>query len=589
MNDQVEEVKQKTDIVTIIGERVHLAKAGKHFKGLCPFHGEKTPSFTVSPELQIFKCFGCGESGDAYTFLEKFEGMEFYEALQYLANRAGIELKKDPTYERSEKAILYAINEQAAKFYHFLLTKHSSGKNALEYVKTKRQINEGSIETFTIGYAPILTNALFRYLTKKKKFSAEMIEKAGLAANYNGRWVDRFRGRVTFPIYDNRGNCIAMAGRILPEYDKPNLGKYINSPETPIYHKSTNLYGLSITRQFIKKLGYAVIVEGELDLISSWQVGVQNIVAIKGSALTADQAKLLARLVKKVVLCLDSDFAGNAAAIRGIRIIQEIGLEISVAKLEGYKDPDEAARGNAESLKQSILDAVNIWDFIIDSTLSAIELETGAEKGAASKKVVPILAEIPDRIVQAYYIKRVSEKLRVPYEAVLEEVTRQSRADNKPVPTALIEIRDKKDNRREILENRLVATIFQKDAKLLLEEKYNSLLASPYNKKIYALLREYFNKYSKFSAASFLKTIPAEMKSNFSDIIIQNDESNDDELIKEIEGTRREIEVYEIKRNLLLLVSQMEQFEADGDEAKLKETQQQFTLLTRKLSGLDLA
>ena len=410
--DQVEEVKQKTDIVALINEYLPLKKAGRNYRANCPFHGEKTPSFMVSPELQIYKCFGCSESGDAFSFLEKYEGMEFYEALKFLAQRTGVKLKAIGDKQYSEREKLYEINELAGKFYQYILAKHPAGKIARQYVLQKRGLKPETIKTFGIGFAPDIPDLLSKFLLKKK-YNHYDIEKTGLVFVGRGRVFDRFRGRVTFPLYDHRGNCIGMAGRILPEYERKEVGKYINSPETPVYHKGNVLYGLNATRSEIKREKYAVVVEGEVDLISSWQAGIKNIVAIKGTALTPEQIKVLSRLTSKLVLALDSDLAGDSAARRGIEIAQSQGMEVRVVRTGEYKDPDEFARADPEGLKKAIQTAENVWDFLIEVIFAKHDPNTGEGKAKISREIVPILASIEDKIVQSHYISLVAKKLDV--------------------------------------------------------------------------------------------------------------------------------------------------------------------------------
>ncbi|MBX4206148.1 DNA primase, partial [Candidatus Microgenomates bacterium] len=234
--DQVEEIKAKVDIVSVVGEHVQLSKAGRNYKGLCPFHGEKTPSFVVSPELQIYKCFGCGESGDAISFLEKTEGLEFYDALKILANKVGVKLAAPKGEKFSEKERLYEANELAAKFYHYILLNHPSGKEALDYITKKRKLTHETIKTFNIGYAPDIPDTLAKFLINKKKFTSFELERAGLIVYSRGRLFDRFRGRIVFPLDDHRGVCVGLAGRILPSVEEKlsknlSIGKYVNSPE----------------------------------------------------------------------------------------------------------------------------------------------------------------------------------------------------------------------------------------------------------------------------------------------------------------------------------------------------------------------
>src|SRR4030043_909411 len=297
MESQVDEVKSRVGIVGLISEYIPLKKAGRNYKALCPFHGEKTPSFMVSPELQIYKCFGCGESGDAFSFLEKYEGMEFGEALKYLADKAGIKLKPLHPGQFGEKERFFEINRIASKFYNYVLLSHPAGKEALKYLTRERGLKIDILKKFQLGFSPYKEDALAKVLIKRKYQESELIN-GGLV--YRGRGlVDRFSGRVIFPLFDHRSNVVGFAGRILPKDDKGDRAKYINSPETPVYHKSRVLYGLDLAKAEIKRSKEVVIVEGELDMISSWQAGIKNVVAIKGSALTDEQIGLISRLAEK--------------------------------------------------------------------------------------------------------------------------------------------------------------------------------------------------------------------------------------------------------------------------------------------------
>ena len=278
--DQVGEVKAKTDIVALISEYLPLKRAGRHFRANCPFHEEKTPSFMVSPELQIYKCFGCGASGDAISFLMARENMEFYEALKLLADRAGVKLTPRNPKEESVKEIIGRINEIVKNYYHYVLLKHPQGKKALKYLLEERGLRMEALNKFEIGFAPKLSRSLVTTLTGKFKFTPKDLIATGTFYPRGSELVDRFAGRVIFPLYDHRGKVIAFAGRLLPWEDNGQSGKYINSPETPLYHKSTNLYGLNFSREAIKDKKYAVLVEGELDAISSYYAGVTNVVAI---------------------------------------------------------------------------------------------------------------------------------------------------------------------------------------------------------------------------------------------------------------------------------------------------------------------
>ena len=447
--DQVEEIKTKVDIVELIQEYIPLKRAGRNFKGLCPFHGEKTPSFMVNPELQIFKCFGCGVGGDAYTFLQKMEGMEFGEALQHLADRTGIKLVSyKPTQGEQIKEKLMGINSLTGQVYHWMLTQ-KGGKEALEYVK-KRGISDEAIEKFNIGFVPNNWDAITKFLIGKKKYSLDDVTRAGLAVkNY-----DRFRNRIMFPLNNARGQVVGFAGRVLPGADEKAGGKYVNTPETEIYHKSELLYGLDVTRSEIKNLGWAVVVEGEIDAIASWMAGVKNVVAIKGSALTEKQVELLRRLCDTIVLALDTDVAGDAAARRGIEIADKNGLMVKMVKLEGAKDPGEYAIADPEGWKKAVAEAIPVYDFYLQSAVDRYGLEVAGKK-KIGQELLPIWANISDEIVKAHYIKLLAKVLEVEEEDVRAQLAKVPSAKgqvlSEPSPQHIAP-----STRREILEEYVV-------------------------------------------------------------------------------------------------------------------------------------
>lgn len=578
----------KTDIVTIIGERIELKKAGRNFKATCPFHGEKTPSFMVSPELQIFKCFGCGEAGDVFAFLEKYEGMEFGEALRLLAERAGVKLERTQFGESSEKEKLIEINTQVVRFYNYLLLEHPVGAKALEYLEKQRGIKKEAIKEFNLGYSPENSYALKKFLVDKKKFLPSEIEKAGIGIARGQNLYDRFNGRIIFPLFDHRGNPIGFAGRVLP-WDKRETGKYINSPETPLYHKSSVLYGLNLTRSFIKKKKVAIVVEGELDLISSWQAGIKNVVAIKGSALTEEQVRLLSRFAQKFILALDSDMAGDTASRRGIKVASDIGVEVKVAKITGFKDPDDAARGNIESYKKDLIGAVGIYDYFIDSVFERNNSESGAGKSKISKEIIPILGEIGDKIVQSHFANIVARKLGVPLEAVLEELAKVSDkgAAGSESPSSFNDT--KGQIRRELLEERLLALAFQTDPKILLSKSVAGLITTPLNKR---LIEEYskFDSGKAFNVTKFGSSLPAELFQGFSEMVLVDNENlleNPDELNRELDLIKKELKIHTVKEKLKLLASQMREAEEKGENEKLRKIQDEFNKLAKSRSGYE--
>lgn len=582
MENQIEQVKQKTDIVAIIGERIKLTKAGKHYKALCPFHGEKTPSFTVSPELQIFKCFGCGESGDAYSFLEKFEGMEFGEALKYLADRAGIKLIRLNIGDSDEKQILLSANDLAAKYYHYLLTKHNAGKKALLYVLQTRGINKDSIETFNLGFAPDNQTALKQFLIKRK-YKLVDLEKAGLVAY--GK--DRFRGRLIFPLQNQSGTVVGLAGRIMPGPAADKIAKYINSPETPIYHKSSILYGLNLTRPYIKKANQAIVVEGEIDLISSYQVGIKNIVAIKGTALTEEQVRILSRLCSEIILALDADLAGDAASRRGIAIAQNAGLNIRVMRQSKFKDPDELARNDPQGYKKALEEAIDIWDFFITSAITKYDSSTGAGKSAISRDLIPLFSQITDEIVLAHYISELAGKINVPPEAVSSQIEKYKKTSKVETVIASENKEPGRPSREQLLEEQLLSFAFASTPDILLTLS-DVEIKSNFAKKLILRLQEFLNNKDKqYSPKEFSDFLSEELRDKFNLLILsgQLEDLTDFQYKVQIENTLRELKRAQLQSKLSEISVQISQSEGK-DSQDLASLEVEFAEISDKLADL---
>lgn len=588
--DEVEEVKSKVDIVALIGEYVDLKKAGRNYKGRCPFHSEKTPSFMVSGELQLYKCFGCGASGDVFSFLMAHEGMEFSEALKFLAGRVGVELKKRPVADGGLKAVLYEANLLAARFYNYILTTHTLGKVGTKYLLEDRKLTPKAITTFNLGFAPDDPRALTDFLTKKKGMNVSDLITAGLVIKSDsGRVFDRFRGRVIFPLYDHRGNVVALAGRIMPG-TKADIAKYINSPETPIYHKGSILYGFNVTKGDIKREGMAVVVEGELDAISSWQAGVKNTVAIKGSALTEDHAKVLSRVASKVVLALDSDFAGNEAARRGIFIAQATGVEVSVATLDPYKDPDDAARADPKLLLERIKGSVGVWDFIIDAVVKREDPTSGEGKSRISREVVPLLAKIADKIVQAHYAAVLAGKLGIPTDAVFSQIQQvASKSDssvtiNQPGDEEVVVARTASEVVEEELLHLLVTSAASQTTAELID-----MFTHPVYKKIASELFS-FLKHNPYEANKFAATLPKELLNAFvALILIEKDEPaqrTDDEIAHELVGLVKRRKELAIKEERIRLTSELARFESQANKEEVRRIEDKIHDLDTQLSLL---
>jgi len=456
----IELIKSKIDIVGFISEYIQLKKAGRNFKALCPFHSERTPSFVVSPERQSWHCFGaCNQGGDVVSFLQKWENIEFVEALRILAKRVGVVLSYIPTDTSRLKEKLYEINHLAAEFYHYLLTSHKLGERARNYL-SMRHIKNETVKTFTLGYAPNSWDGLLRYLSKKA-YQVFDIHTAGLLVkSEKATYYDRFRGRLMFTLKDHRGNVIGFAGRKLPP-EEDREAKYVNTSETPIYIKGNTLYGLDVTKEAIKKEKTAVVVEGEFDLLSSFQTGVGNVVAIKGSALTEGQMLLLKRFCENLVLALDSDLAGNEAAKRGIEIAESNGLTVRVAKLPIGKDPAECIEKDPHLWKSAVKAAVPIYDFIINNALEKYPDQDAVSKKKIGSQTIPFLAKIENPIVASHYVKYLAKQMRVGEEAI-ELAIRQFQKKQEE-PFAESRVFHSSQSREMLLEEHLLSLIIQSD------------------------------------------------------------------------------------------------------------------------------
>lgn len=579
--EQLEEIKSKIDIVAFISEHLPLKKAGRNFRGLCPFHTEKTPSFMVSPERQMFKCFGCQRGGDVFTFLMEMERMDFGEALRVLAKRAGVVLKSyQPAGVEAEKEKLLAINQSAVDFYHYLLVKHVIGKKALDYI-LGRGISKNSIEAFKIGYAPNMWDGLQKYLVGKKKEKAEDLEKVGLviaSSNFkmqSAKFYDRFRNRLMFPLFDHRGNPVGFAGRVLD----PNIkeSKYVNTPETVLYHKSELLYPLNITKEAIKKENEVILVEGELDAISCYQAGITNVAAIKGSALTEHQARLIHRFAENAILALDSDSAGDMATRRGIEIADKAGLNLRVIEMDKYKDPDEAAQKEPEYLLKIIKEAVTVYDFVIDSAFKRFRGATAEEKKKIGLEVLPIIAGIQDEIQKSTYVKRFAEKLGVGEDSVMLQLEKIDQpAIINQVAAKPIEVKD----RRQVLEEYWLALLFQSGKpEYCLKTKQTKMISLPVFQKIIENLATFMKKGKKFSSRLFYRELPAELKEAFDKLyLVDFGEAieNEEWVKRELINTEKQLKDLILKKELTGLSDQLknevDEGKADTIREKIRDT-----------------
>jgi DNA primase len=460
-------IKGKLDIVEFLRGYVTLAPAGRNFKGLCPFHKEKSPSFMVSPERQSWHCFGCGIGGDVFTFVMKYENIEFGEALRMLAEKTGVELRHENPAEYRYSGLLYDLNNAAKEFFKRSL---AAAPVAKEYL-VSRGLTQETIETFEIGWAPNEPEALSMQLLNAGS-SPQDIVQAGLSIKTDrGLMLDRFRGRIMFPIHNHTGKVVGFTGRILPQLDRGETGKYVNSPETPIFQKSKLLYGFWKSKDAIREAKTAVLVEGQMDFLMSFQSGVKNIVASSGTALTADHLVVLRRLAEELIINYDSDAAGSEAAVRAIDLAEASDFSVKVATVEGFKDAADAAKADPKNVRRTVEAAVPAPEFYFKKYLPADRAAFGTPEGLRNlRAVLQKLRTIASPVQQEFWFKKLADLTGV-NEKTLEEESKKTKEEIKFTPIEVSEeVLKRQVARAELLFEDLLAIALAKNDFSLLDD-----------------------------------------------------------------------------------------------------------------------
>lgn len=479
----IEEVKEANNIVDVVAEYVALKRMGTSYKGLCPFHKEKTPSFSVSSDKQIFHCFGCGVGGDVIRFIMRAENIEFQEAIELLADRAKLELPKNNDNIDMQKVMLkeklYNINVEAARYFHNNLY---NNQEAVKYLE-KRKLDNTTVKKFGIGFADGRNNDLKKYLNNLG-FADEDIVLSGLVIkNDNNTYVDRFRERLMFPIFDIKDRVIAFGGRIIVDA----LPKYMNSPETLIYSKSKNIYGLNVAKK--SKVTRLLMVEGYMDVVSLHKNGIPNAVASLGTALTENQARLLKKYAPEIILGYDSDGAGQAAILRGLDILSNIGCNVKILRIPDAKDPDEFINKNGPERLIKLMDnAMTLVEFKLERLKNDINLETTEGKIEYLNKMAGVITKIDNSIEREVYIKKISGEIGIGVEAIYAEINKRMFGNNLKPSKFNFEPREK--------------PIFNENAKNIPENVYNAekmviFLLCQNDKNIFNIIKKYID-YNKF-------------------------------------------------------------------------------------------
>ncbi len=481
-DSQIEEIKNKLNVLDVVGSYIKLSKTGVNYRGLCPFHNEKGPSFFVSPSRQMWKCFGCGKGGDIFEFIKEIEGVEFGDALRLLANKAGVELKRENPQVISERKKLYEICDLACSFFEKQLGNSAFGKEAKEYL-LKRGIKEESIKKWRLGYSPDTWQGLSDFLVGRG-YAREEIVRAGLAvqSERGNNPYDRFRGRIIFPIFDLNSQVIGFGARIFKEMDKKETAKYINTPQTLLYDKSNVLYGANYAKVAIRKNNECVLTEGYTDAIMCHQAGFENTVAVSGTALTLRHLNLLKRYTDNLLLSFDMDLAGDTATKRGINLAQSQGFNIKVIDTySGAKDPAEIILENPENWSKSVKNARTIMDFYFDSTFAKFNKTNPQEKKEIGRIILPAIKRLQNKIEQSHWVQKLSEKLGVSQEAVLEEL-KNTKIDNTYMQAAEVaspQIGNRNfsiEGRKKLLEDKIISLVLKDPENLnLIEESHHCL------------------------------------------------------------------------------------------------------------------
>lgn len=588
---ELNEIKQKIDIIDLISGYLPLKKAGRNYRGLCPFHNEKTPSFMVSQELQIFKCFGCGEGGDVFSFVQKIEGLDFVGSLRLLAERAGVKLTEQKiTPQQSRRERLLQIHSLATEFFHFLLSEHEVGKTALAYL-TGRGLTKDNIKKFALGYSPRSWDSLGNFLLKKGYSLSEMLSSGLVVQKEGGRgFYDRFRGRVMFPIRNVGGQTIGFSGRVIDPKDEP---KYLNSPETDIFKKSEVLFGIDLAKGAIKKENLAIVVEGQMDMITPFLAGTKNIVACLGTALSWPQLQLLRRFTENVSLSFDTDLAGDTAARRGIELAEEAGLTVRLITLPGQlKDPDECVRKKPEVWRKAVKEAESVYDFLFSSAERKYDLKDPVAKKKFAASLLPVLSGIANEIIRSHYIKKAASLLEVTEEVLIKELLRQKRSGNVPAPKAEVDGgKTPVRTRQEILEETILSLLFlvplpaaQSAVEALAEADFNGSAT----RALFSALKKYLlPRKVPIEIKVFYDKIDESLQAALSHLYLLTEKDysglSEEGLCKLLAESASVLKQETYKRKLREISTKIKEVEKSGAETDLKKLQEQFKEVSVKL------
>lgn len=594
MTSPIEEIKNRLDIVDVIQGYIRLQKAGRNYRALCPFHSEKTPSFMVSPERQLWKCFGCGKGGSIFDFVMEIEGVEFGDALRMLAQRAGVELKNTDRQLsaklKTERTRLFEICDLANRFFVKQLEASQAGKNIQKYL-TERGLKPQTIKDWQIGYAPNQWQALSDFL-KNRGYPESEIVKSGLAIKNERKKTqgldvyDRFRDRIIFPIKNLSGLVIGFSGRENPNNPESQMGKYINTPNTLIYDKSSILYGLDKAKLALRKENLCILVEGQMDVIMSHQAGFSNTVATSGTALTEQQLKIIKRYTENLAIAFDTDLAGEEATKRGIDLSLQFDLNTKVISLPNGQDPADLIRTDVSAWSQAVNWSRELVDFYLSSALAKNSPETAKGKKEISRIVLPVIKKIPNKVEQAYWIQELARRLKVQETALIEEMgkIKNTRAALYGAAPKNTEDRADKSPRITNLEEYTIGLILAHPKMFKkCQNEHCALFTNSDLSKIFDAFKK-----SKGNMKKFKKILPSPLIKRIDSLVFEVEAQkslvDQFEPEKEIEFCFNQLKKNQIKTKFNQLNLAIQEAESKNDKPALKRLTEEFDKLTKQIA-----
>jgi len=571
-NSPLDEIKARLDIVDVISSYLNLKKCGSNYKTVCPFHSEKNPSFFVSPKLQIFKCFGCNVSGDIFKFIMLIEGVEFGDALKILAQRAGVELKSVDPKLKTERIRLYEICELSSKFFEKQM-ESKMGEKVMKYL-LKRKINQNSIKEWRIGWAPLAKESLISFLVSKG-YKKEEIKKAGLAfQRENGEYVDFFRGRIIFPIFDLNSQVIAFSGRV---FKNEEGSKYINSPNTLLYDKSKTLYGLDKGKVEIRQRDFCILVEGYTDVILAHQEGFKNTVSVSGTSLTPSQLSVLKRYTDNLYLAFDMDVAGTSATKRGINMARLKGFNIKVLMMPEGKDPADILSQKPKEFEKMVKNSVSIMDFYFQKAFSSYDQKSLEGKKEISKILLPEIKRIQNEIERSFWISKLAKNLETREEDIRIELSRTKIEEEELGLEENEVLSQPQKTRKEILEERFLSLLLKNP------ENLNSIRKNSFS-HFSEELREILEKMEKETHLK-LEKLTEKAKDLYTNSTLKSEieKTEKEKILSELKFCEKEICKISIKEKLNEIGERLKIAEREKDFKKIALLSKDFTNLSKKL------